>query len=276
MIQQPQVSRRGLPGWGIHTNIRLLLEGHDGWKSTETGLQIQWQPEETPSRSPRVTYCSTGTYKLNALLRGLRREEGAKCRDVFGEQTLLLQLTSLAIPAAALETHTVLLVPWKLFRLLRPPLSLIPSPELRSCPTLALTQCWAYNSWRDVSQPKFPTRLRNQQADWYESHSYGNSTLYFGISKKKKKKSCFFRTPTLPSPAQSLLPHTPFSTEQHDTLLHTSTRSHRCLSSANQWFNITFNPLILFCLWLKAIMLGQWGERSGFRDSRAAQEQHRS
>lgn len=65
----------------------------------------------TPSCSPRVTSWSTGTYKLNALLRGLHREEGVKCRDVFGEQTLLLQLTSLAIPAAALGTHTVLLVP---------------------------------------------------------------------------------------------------------------------------------------------------------------------
>lgn len=177
---------------------------------------------QPPSCSPpRVTYCSAGTYKPNALLRGLHREEGAKCQDVFGEQTLLLQLTSLAIPAAALETHTVLLVPWKLFRLLPPPLSLVPSPELRSCPTLALTQCWAYNS--EGLYPS-PNSLQgwgtSRQTDM--NHIPMETALYFGIS-KKKKKNCFFRTPTLPSPAQSLLPHIPFSTEQHDTLLHTCT-----------------------------------------------------
>lgn len=141
---------------------------------------------QPPSCSPpRVTYCSAGTYKPNALLRGLHREEGAKCQDVFGEQTLLLQLTSLAIPAAALETHTVLLVPWKLFRLLPPPLSLVPSPELRSCPTLALTQCWAYNS--EGLYPS-PNSLQgwgtSRQTDM--NHIPMETALYFGISKKKK------------------------------------------------------------------------------------------
>lgn len=182
---------------------------------------------QPPSCSPpRVTYCSAGTYKPNAILRGLHREEGAKCQDVFGEQTLLLQLTSLAIPAAALETHTVLLVPWKLFRLLPPPLSLVPSPELRSCPTLALTQCWAYNS--EGLYPS-PNSLQgwgtSRQTDM--NHIPMETALYFGISKKKKIKIVSSELPPSLLPLSHFFPTSP-SPQNSTTHSYTHARSHRC------------------------------------------------
>lgn len=132
-------------------------------EATETGLQLHGQPEGNPLATSSV---SGRTHKPpRPLLRARTVVEGCSCFSLSSHLSSCARNTQ--GPPRALKT---IVAPTST------PLSL---PITICLPFPPTTTCEVHTPVQIPYQAEEPAgRLR------YESHSYGNSTVYFGISKK--------------------------------------------------------------------------------------------
>lgn len=219
------------------------MEGWDGWKRL------------------RQVYSSTDNLKATPwLLPACLRVEQEDTNSTWDEQGCSCFSLSSHLSSCTRNTQGP---PHALETIVAPTSTPLSLPVTICLPFPPTTTCKVHTPVQIPYKAEEPAgRLR------YESHSYGNSTVYFGISKKKKNKSSFklplslLLGPSLPTLLHTSAPNALARRHTHTDVCHQQTK---CLK-------ITSSPFALFCLWLKAIMLGQRGERSRGRGSPGAAE----
>lgn len=170
------------------------MEGWDGWKRL------------------RQVYSSTDNLKATPwLLPACLRVEQEDTNSTWDEQGCSCFSLSSHLSSCTRNTQGP---PHALETIVAPTSTPLSLPVTICLPFPPTTTCKVHTPVQIPYKAEEPAgRLR------YESHSYGNSTVYFGISKKKKIKVLS----NSHSPFCSVPPCPPFSTHQHQMLLHAGT-----------------------------------------------------